>query len=389
MESQSENMSMENVSTENLFTENVSTEDEPAENKPAENVQTKRIDTIKFVTTQAQDVSINMAGITEIAMEVMSYMVRNHENQNFAEVTSRYVRLSSGFHPKPNDPKAPDWLFVLNTLNFALWTRKDEPEWKVHGFTGYMALCAAIKRAIECGKPMWNPTFYKDLSMTDMKIIFRGDNNNYIPRISERLQILHDIGEILLDKFKGTFSECIRLCEHDAAKLMPILMKFPSYDDSLTKYGEQQVRLYNKAMILTASMVTFFGPKHSLYLKWANEKPPTIFADYRIPQIFNHFKALVYSKNFLDKLEEKDGLLTHGSREGLEIFCCSITIARYVKKMVIEKCDYYIEESKIPEILLPSFDFTCLVDNFLWDYRQIYDKELKKSILCKISTDQY
>ncbi|XP_077265387.1 queuosine 5'-phosphate N-glycosylase/hydrolase-like isoform X1 [Temnothorax americanus] len=371
MQSQSEDTSTENVCTSS--TENVTTE-----NESAENVQTKRIDTIKFVTNQAQDVSINMAGITEIAMEVISYMVRNHENENFDEVTSRYVRLSSGFHPKPNDPRAPDWLFVLNTLNFALWTQKDEPEWKVHGFTGYTALCVAIKRATEHGKPMWNPRYYKDLSMTDMKIIFRGDNDNYIPRISERLEILHGIGEILLDRFKGTFSECIRLCEHDAVKLMPILMKFPSYDDGLTKYGEQQ-----------ASLVTFFGPKHKLHLKWANEKPPTIFADYRIPQIFHHFKALVYSKNFLDKLEEKDGLLTHGSREGLEIFCCSITIARYVKKMVMEKCDYYTEEDQIPEISLPSFDCTCLVDNFLWDYRQIYDKELKKSILCKISTDQY
>ncbi|XP_071553632.1 queuosine 5'-phosphate N-glycosylase/hydrolase-like isoform X1 [Temnothorax nylanderi] len=382
MQSQSENM--ENVPTGNEPTENV-----PTENKPTENVQTKGVDAIKFVANQAQDVSINMSGITEIAMEVITYMVRNYENLNFGEVTSRYVRLSSGFHPKPNDLRAADWLFVLNTLNFALWTRKDEQEWKVHGLTGYMGLCTAIKRAIDDGKPMWSPMFYKDLSMTDMKNIFRGDDNNYIPRISERLEILHDIGEILLDSYKGTFSECIRLCEHDAAKLLLILKKFPSYDDSLTKYGEQPVCLYNKAMILTASMVTYFGPKHRLNLKWANEKPPTIFADYRVPQIFNHFKALVYSKNFLDKLEEKDGLLTHGSREELEIFCCSIIIARYVKKMVMDMCEIYTEQDKIPEICLPSFDCMCLVDNFLWDYRQVHDMELKKSILCKISTDQY
>ncbi|XP_071553633.1 queuosine 5'-phosphate N-glycosylase/hydrolase-like isoform X2 [Temnothorax nylanderi] len=317
MQSQSENM--ENVPTGNEPTENV-----PTENKPTENVQTKGVDAIKFVANQAQDVSINMSGITEIAMEVITYMVRNYENLNFGEVTSRYVRLSSGFHPKPNDLRAADWLFVLNTLNFALWTRKDEQEWKVHGLTGYMGLCTAIKRAIDDGKPMWSPMFYKDLSMTDMKNIFRGDDNNYIPRISERLEILHDIGEILLDSYKGTFSECIRLCEHDAAKLLLILKKFPSYDDSLTKYGEQP-----------------------------------------------------------------DGLLTHGSREELEIFCCSIIIARYVKKMVMDMCEIYTEQDKIPEICLPSFDCMCLVDNFLWDYRQVHDMELKKSILCKISTDQY
>lgn len=77
-------------------------------------------------------------------------MVRNYRNQNIKEVAfGRYVRLSSEFHPEPDDPRAADWLFVLNTLNFALWTRKNEQEWRVNGLTDYLALCAAIKRAID------------------------------------------------------------------------------------------------------------------------------------------------------------------------------------------------------------------------------------------------
>lgn len=81
---------------------------------------------------------------------MIDYVRHNHENQNLSEVAfGRYVRLSSDFHPIPDDHRAADWLFVLNTLNFALWTRKNEPEWRVNGLTGYMALCAAIKRAID------------------------------------------------------------------------------------------------------------------------------------------------------------------------------------------------------------------------------------------------
>lgn len=76
-------------------------------------------------------------------------MVHNYNIDNFDEVAyGRYVRLSSEFHPKSDDHRAADWLFVLNTLNFALWTHKNEQEWKINGLTGYMALCAAIDRAI-------------------------------------------------------------------------------------------------------------------------------------------------------------------------------------------------------------------------------------------------
>lgn len=50
---------------------------------------------------------------------------------------------------------------------------------------------------------MWDPQFYTNLSMADMKHIFRGDDNNVIPRIFQRLVLLHDIGEILLKNYKG------------------------------------------------------------------------------------------------------------------------------------------------------------------------------------------
>lgn len=79
--------------------------------------------------------------------------------------------------------------------------------------------------------------------------------------------------------------------------------------------------------------------------------------------------------------------MTHGTRQELEIRCCSLMIVRYVHEKVMEKCEYYVK--LIPGLQLPIFDGMCLIDNFLWDYRQIHDEKLKKSILCKISTEQY
>lgn len=53
------------------------------------------------------------------------------------------------FHPKPDDPRAIDWIFFLDVLNFSFWTEKDTNKWMVNGQTGYFALCAAVKRALD------------------------------------------------------------------------------------------------------------------------------------------------------------------------------------------------------------------------------------------------
>ncbi|XP_011872216.1 PREDICTED: UPF0553 protein v1g230591-like [Vollenhovia emeryi] len=105
--------------------------------------------TMSYIVCNAQNVSISMKGIQQLTLEVMTYMLHNITIDNIGEIGFKYARLSSEFHPTQNDCRAVDWLFVLNTLNFALWPKKNEPEWSVNGLTGYMALCAAIKRAID------------------------------------------------------------------------------------------------------------------------------------------------------------------------------------------------------------------------------------------------
>lgn len=50
-------------------------------------------------------------------------------------------------HPRSDQPWAIDWIFVVDTLNFCFWHNENEEGWKVEGYTGYFALCAAINRA--------------------------------------------------------------------------------------------------------------------------------------------------------------------------------------------------------------------------------------------------
>ncbi|XP_011170181.1 queuosine salvage protein [Solenopsis invicta] len=349
---------------------------------------TEQKDPILYVAENAQNVSINMNGVTNIVLETLHYMRRNYDNHNLDAVTYNYVRLSTEFHPKVNDPTAADWLFVLNTLNYSLWTPKGQQEWKVDGLTGYLALCAALKRAVDDGLPIWDSAFYKNISINNMKHIFRGDNNTFIPRIFSKLRTLHRVGEVLVDKYKGTFKQCILSCNRNPMILGAILRDhFPSFYDMHT-YDDETVPLNNKAWILVTDIWAFFPEEHELAINIEIKKIPTIFVDYRVPQILHHFNALVYSKNLLDKLEKSDKPLVHGSREELEIRCCSLIILKYAHKLMMDKySDQYTVY--LPELELSNFDGMCLFDNFLWDYRQLFDEQLKKNPLFKIDTDQY
>ncbi|KAG5315577.1 QSPP protein, partial [Pseudoatta argentina] len=347
------------------------------------------IDTMRYIAAKSQNVSINMRKINDLATEVIAYMSRNHNNENIYAVTRSYVRLSSEFHPEKDDKRTADWLFVLNTLNFSLWSLKDMPEWTVNGFTGYMALCAAIKRAIDNGKPMWDPKFYTTLSIVEMIQIFQGDNNISMPRTSQRLTILHEVGKVLLDDYDGTFANCIKSCEHDAIKLMVTIHdKFPSYDDVVI-YHDRSVRLFTKAWTLVTDIWNYFDDEEDeLRIDIERMKHSTIFVDYRVVQIFNHFNVLVYSKKFLDELK-KEEFIFHGTKEEIEIRCCSLMIVRYLHQMLMKTLEQDTFVKQIPVLKLPDFDCTCLIDNFLWDYLQLHNKQLKKNVLCKIYTESY
>ncbi|XP_029169850.1 queuosine salvage protein-like [Nylanderia fulva] len=175
---------------------------------------------VKSIKKDAQDVSVIEGNIPKVAEMVMEYILKNINY--FVPINNNLVRPKT--YPIDNDPMSVNWLFVLHTLNFSLWYPKGTKQWKVDGKKGYFGLCNAIRRAIEDGKPIWNPEYYTKMTKSELECILQSDDGEpEIPLIDERLRILHEVGEVLLQKYKGTFMECLKLSEYDADKLMKLL----------------------------------------------------------------------------------------------------------------------------------------------------------------------
>ncbi|XP_032673897.1 queuosine salvage protein [Odontomachus brunneus] len=321
----------------------------------------------KFISSTARNVFIDNENIKWPALAFVEAI----ENSSFS--LDKFLQCE--FHPRHDDPLAVDWIFVLDTLNFSFWTATGSKKWTVNGQTGYFALCAAVKRAIEEGKPIQDPAYYSKITLSDVETIFRGDDEAVkIPLIHERVQVLHEAGKVLLSKYEGTFETCIKSCKRSAMKLLDLIIgEFKAYRDEAVYEGEK-VSFYKRAQILIGDIWTCFkgrgiGEFHDI-------NSITMFADYRIPQVFLYVKAFRYSDSLLKKLQS-DELLENGSREEVEIRGCSIELV----ERICEEVERLLESSKsflqTPEAQETAKHVNAImIDQFLWDYRRRHAKTI-------------
>ncbi|XP_050458160.1 queuosine salvage protein [Cataglyphis hispanica] len=329
----------------------------------------------KLVASLAKDVFIEKEGVKKLASAILDGIKTSKiRTGNFSQIK---------FHPKPDDPRAADWIFVLDTLNFSFWTDTGAKKWKVNGETGYFAFCAAVKRAIDEGKPMWDPKYYSRVTQQDLEIIFRGDDGETgIPLLQDRIKNLHEAGKVLVDKYQGTFKECIRSCEGSAEKLLKLIVnEFESYRDE-ADYEGHRISIYKRAQILIGDIWACFegrglGEFHDI-------DSIAMFADYRIPQVLVHFGAMRYSDSLMSKLES-DVPLKQGDKEEVEIRACSIEV---VEQVCDEVRRLIAADPKLG--LDPTTAVNAIViDHFLWDYRREYAEELERIPFHKTRTVYY
>ncbi|XP_011861248.1 PREDICTED: UPF0553 protein C9orf64 homolog [Vollenhovia emeryi] len=327
----------------------------------------------KLVAGLAKHVFIEQAGVKRLALAVLDGMKTGKIREgNFSSVK---------IHPKSDDARTVDWIFVLDTLNFSFWTETGASKWRVNGETGYFAFCAAVSRAIDEGKPMWDPRYYSQITQWDAEVIFRGDDNVNIPLLQERINGLHQAGRVLLDKYKGTFAECVKSCEGSAEKLLRLIVReFDSYRDE-AEYEGHRISIYKRAQILVGDIWACYEGRG--LGEFRDIDSIAMFADYRIPQVLVHYGTMRYSDSLTSKLRS-DEPLEQGGREEVEIRACSIEA---VERVCEEVRRLIAADSKLG--LNPSDINAILIDHYLWDYRRDHAQELEHIPFHKTRTIYY
>lgn len=205
-----------------------------------------------------------------------------------------------------------------------------------------------------------NPKFYAEITEKDLAKVFRSDNDVSIPLFSDRVKCLHEVGNVLLENFDGSFENVVKKADNSAVTLLDLIVNnFKCFRDEAT-YKDNKVSLYKRAQILVGDIWACFKNEGIGHFNDIGEI--TMFADYRIPQTLLYYGVFEYSDELLKKLQE-DKTLENGEEDEVEIRACSIHAVELLREYAAKK----LKDKEINAIL---------IDHFLWDFRREHNEEI-------------
>ncbi|KAH8271591.1 hypothetical protein KR018_010252, partial [Drosophila ironensis] len=333
----------------------------------------------EYIIEKAQHVRVLPAGIEKLTQEILKALQEKRMSvENFSQ---------HELHPNPESGekedyvRAADWVFVLDTLNFCFWTPNNYTKYKVNGYTGYFALCAAVKRAIDEGLDITNPKYYSEIDLKTLQGIFRSDDGETeIPLIQKRVECLHEVGKVLLSKYEGRFENVIKAADNSAVRLLELIVEeFPCFRDQ-AEFAGKRVSILKRAQILVGDIWCCYQGKGLGFFHDIDKI--TMFADYRVPQVLVLFGSLEYTPELLEFLKT-DTILENGDPREVEIRGASIYIIERVRDEVVR-----VLKEKHPEIALENVN-SIVIDQYLWDYRRRHNADLEHIPFHKVVSVYY
>jgi len=227
--------------------------------------------------------------------------------------------------------KTVAYLLVLDSINFCFWPKpgvfKWEVQYKSETLSGYYALAACLRKALEEGIPITRADYLAELPVGTLRQILGG--NGELQLMEARAHILNELGSFLIKEYDGEVNRLVETAKNSALNLVGLLVKnLPSFRDVAEYYGTK-IYFYKRAQIFTADLYGAFAGKD-----WGNFKDIdklTAFADYKLPQVLRHVGILRYERALEHKVDQ--GIfLEAGSPEEIEIRANTIWAVELIRQ---------------------------------------------------------
>jgi len=227
--------------------------------------------------------------------------------------------------------KTVAYLLVLDSINFCFWPKPGADKWEVQykseTLSGYYALAASLKKALDSGVQITRADYLAELTLDKLKKILSG--NGELQLMEARAHILNELGEFLIKKYNGEANRLVESAENSALNLVGLLVEnLPSFNDKAEYYGKK-IYFYKRAQIFAADLYGAFASK-----AWGNFKDIdtlTAFADYKLPQVLRHVGILRYERA-LEHEVDNGIFLEAGSPEEIEIRANTIWAVELIRQ---------------------------------------------------------
>lgn len=222
------------------------------------------------------------------------------------------------YHFFGGDKNTVAYFLVLDTINFCFWPPMGRAKWEItygaERLSGYYALAASLKKAVETGIPITDAGYLAELSLDEFKRVLGGQGE--LQLMEMRLQNLNELGRVLLSEYAGKAHSLVESAGRSAVGLASLLSRKISSFRDVSAFQGQKAFFLKRAQIFGADLYGAFGGE-----KWGNFNDMnelTAFADYKLPQVLRHLGVLKYTQTLSKKIDQKI-LLEPGCPQEVEI----------------------------------------------------------------------
>ncbi|MBW2004799.1 MAG: queuosine salvage family protein [Deltaproteobacteria bacterium] len=276
------------------------------------------LETTRHVTKRSQQVTIDKQALADFSKKLI---------KDGIEIPP----WNYDYHFFDGGHKTVAYLLVLDSINFCFWPApgevKLEVQYKSETLSGYYALAACLKKALDSGVPITRAKYLAELSLDKFRQILGGKGE--LQLMEARAHILNELGAFLITKYNGEANRLVESAGNSALNLVGLLVEnLPSFRD-VAKYHGKKIYFYKRAQIFVADLYAAFGGKGWGYFKDIDYL--TAFADYKLPQVLRHVGIFQYSPSMEHKVDQ--GIfLEAGSPEEIEIRANTIWAVELIRQ---------------------------------------------------------
>ena len=256
---------------------------------------------------------------------------------------------------KKNPEQVIRTTLLINTLNFAFTDFKKSIKYEIERegkiLSDSEAMFTQINETIASGINLYDGEVLSSLDMNQLKKIFSG--NIEMPMMSERIEILNEVGEKLSSTYKGDWMNFInqgprKLYSEGEGLIERLIVEFPRFDDKSSIDDGQEVHFYKLAQL------SFWGIHGELsgagHFVVEDMEKMSAFADYIVPVALEVMKIISYSDNLKDKIMNGE-IIERDSIEEVEIRAVSLYATAVLTQEVNKR------QPLDKQIIIPQLDY--------------------------------
>ncbi|HOK35431.1 MAG TPA: queuosine salvage family protein [Candidatus Pacearchaeota archaeon] len=277
-------------------------------------------ETTKIIVKEAKKVKINQKKVEEFAEKIKDSKIPSWPKKMHLWTRDENSLLT--------------YLIILDSLNFCFWSKKEKwgIYYKNNFYEGYFGWSLALKKFFLKNPEKANFEYFSNIGFNQFLEILKGKGE--LELIRKRYQILKSVSKKFLEKYQGNPSCFISLANNSAAKLVfEIYKNIPFFQDE-AMYDNFKVYFLKRAQILVADIWGAFEGKGIGCFKDMDFL--TAFADYKLPQILNHFEILEYSSDLQNKIQKRK-IIPAFSKEEIEIRAATVQAVEEIRKSLIKR----------------------------------------------------